>query len=103
MTAKRLPYREDARDRIRRGVDAPADAVKVTRCPRGRNMILDRGFSPPQIVNSGVGVAKAIARHHALLAVARLRRRPRAAGQPLAQARLVKAKTLRSLWRSAFR
>ena len=60
-------YCEDARDKIRRGVDAPADAVKVTRGPRGRTMILDRGFSPPQIVNSGVGVAKAIARHHALL------------------------------------
>ena len=60
MTAKQLLYREDARDKIRRGVDALADAVKVTLGPRGRTVILDREFGPPQIVNSGVVVAKAI-------------------------------------------
>ena len=60
MTAKQLLFREDARDKIRRGVDALADAVKVTLGPRGRTVILDREFGPPQIVNSGVVVAKAI-------------------------------------------
>ena len=60
MTAKQLLYRQDARDKIRCGVDALADAVKVTHGPRGRAVILDRDFGPPQIVNSGVVVARAI-------------------------------------------
>lgn len=60
MTAKQLLYREEARDKIRHGVDALADAVKVTLGPRGRTVILDRDFGPPQIVNSGVVVAKSI-------------------------------------------
>ena len=60
MTAKQLLYREDARDKIRRGVNTMADAVKVTLGPRGRTVIIDRDFGPPQIVNSGVVVAKAI-------------------------------------------
>ncbi|MBK5205802.1 MAG: chaperonin GroEL [Polaromonas sp.] len=60
MAAKQLLFREDARNKIRRGVDALADAVKVTLGPRGRTVILDREFGPPQIVNSGVVVAKAI-------------------------------------------
>ena len=60
MTAKQLLYRDDARDKIRRGVDAHADAVMVTLGPRGRTVIIDRDFGPPQIVNSGVVVARAI-------------------------------------------
>jgi chaperonin GroEL len=60
MTAKQLMFHEEARDKIRRGVDALAEAVKVTLGPRGRTVILDRDFGPPQIVNSGVLVAKAI-------------------------------------------
>ncbi|WP_332824722.1 chaperonin GroEL [Ramlibacter sp.] len=60
MTAKRLLFREDARDKIRRGVETLADAVKVTLGPRGRTVVLDREFGAPQIVNSGVVVAKAI-------------------------------------------
>jgi chaperonin GroEL len=60
MAVKQLLYREEARDKIRRGVDALADAVKVTLGPRGRTVILDRDFGPPQIVNSGVLVAKSI-------------------------------------------
>jgi chaperonin GroEL len=60
MTAKRLLYREEARDKIRRGVDALADAVKVTLGPRGRTVIIDQDFGPPQIVNSGVVVARSI-------------------------------------------
>ena len=57
MTAKQLLFREEARDKIRRGVDALAEAVKVTLGPRGRTVILDRDYGPPQIVNSGVVVA----------------------------------------------
>lgn len=60
MPAKQLLFREEARDKIRRGVDALADAVKVTLGPRGRTVILDRDYGPPQIVNSGVVVAKAV-------------------------------------------
>ena len=60
MAAKQLLFREDARDKIRRGVEALADAVKVTLGPRGRTVVIDREFGAPQIVNSGVVVAKAI-------------------------------------------
>jgi chaperonin GroEL len=60
MTAKQLLFRDEARDKIRRGVDALAEAVKVTLGPRGRTVILDRDYGPPQIVNSGVLVAKSV-------------------------------------------
>ena len=60
MAAKQLLFGQDARDRIRRGIDALADAVKVTLGPRGRTVVLDREYGPPQIVNSGVVVARAI-------------------------------------------
>ncbi|NKE65700.1 chaperonin GroEL [Ramlibacter sp. RBP-2] len=60
MAAKQLLFGQDARDRIRHGIDALADAVKVTLGPRGRTVVLDREYGPPQIVNSGVVVARAI-------------------------------------------
>jgi chaperonin GroEL len=60
MSAKQLLFNDAARDKIRRGVDALAEAVKVTLGPRGRTVILEREFGPPQIVNSGVLVAKSI-------------------------------------------
>jgi chaperonin GroEL len=60
MAAKRLLYDDEARDKIRRGMDTLTDAVKVTLGPRGRTVIIDRDWGPPQIVNSGVVVAKAI-------------------------------------------
>ncbi|MBB3181960.1 chaperonin GroEL [Variovorax sp. Sphag1AA] len=60
MSAKKLLFREEARDKIRRGVDTLAEAVKVTLGPRGRTVVLDREFGAPQIVNSGVVVAKSI-------------------------------------------
>jgi chaperonin GroEL len=60
MKAKHLIFHEEARDKIRRGVDALAEAVKVTMGPRGRTVILEREWGTPQIVNSGVLVAKAI-------------------------------------------
>lgn len=60
MPAKQLIFHDAARDKIRRGVDALAEAVKVTLGPRGRTVILERDFGPPQIVNSGVLVAKSV-------------------------------------------
>ena len=60
MTAKQMLYRDDARHQIRRGIDALADAVKVTLGPRGRTVIIERDAGSPQIVNSGVVVAKSI-------------------------------------------
>lgn len=60
MTAKKLAFHEDARERIRRGVETLAEAVKVTLGPRGRTVVLEREFGPPQIVNSGVVVARAV-------------------------------------------
>jgi chaperonin GroEL len=60
MPAKRLIFRDDARERIRRGVDQMADAVMVTLGPRGRTVILERDFGAPQVVNSGVLVARSI-------------------------------------------
>jgi chaperonin GroEL len=60
MSAKKLLFREDARDRIRRGVDTLAEAVKVTLGPRGRTVVIEREFGAPQIVNSGVVVARAV-------------------------------------------
>jgi len=60
MNPKQLVFHDTARDKIRRGVDTLAQAVKVTLGPRGRTVILEREFGPPQIVNSGVLVAKSI-------------------------------------------
>ena len=60
MAAKKILFREDARDRIRKGIDTLADAVKVTLGPRGRTVLIDSEFGPPQIVNSGVVVARSI-------------------------------------------
>ncbi len=62
MAARQLLFGDDARERIRRGVDALAHAVKVTVGPRGLTVILERGFGPPQIVDSGVAVARSIER-----------------------------------------
>jgi chaperonin GroEL len=58
--AKDIVYREDARNAVRKGVDALADAVKVTLGPKGRNVILDRKFGSPTITKDGVTVAKEI-------------------------------------------
>jgi chaperonin GroEL len=60
MNPKQLVFHDAAREKIKRGVDALAEAVKVTLGPRGRTVILERDFGPPQIVNSGVLVAKSI-------------------------------------------
>ena len=58
--AKDIIYREDARSAILRGVNALADAVKVTLGPKGRNVVLDKKFGSPLITKDGVTVAKEI-------------------------------------------
>jgi chaperonin GroEL len=58
--AKQIVYREDARHALERGVNAVADTVKVTLGPRGRNVVLEKKFGAPQIVNDGVTIAKEI-------------------------------------------
>jgi chaperonin GroEL len=60
MPAKQLNYNEEARRALKRGVDALADAVKITLGPRGRNVVLDKKFGPPTITNDGVTIAKEI-------------------------------------------
>lgn len=60
MPAKQLLFDEEARRRLKDGVDALADAVRVTLGPRGRNVILEKKFGPPAIVDDGVSVAKEI-------------------------------------------
>ncbi|MBA4298771.1 chaperonin GroEL [Algoriphagus alkaliphilus] len=58
--AKQLFFDTDARDRLKKGVDALADAVKVTLGPKGRNVIIDKKFGAPMITKDGVSVAKEI-------------------------------------------
>ncbi len=58
--AKDIVYREEARSAVMRGVNALADAVKVTLGPRGRNVVLDKKFGSPLITKDGVTVAKEI-------------------------------------------
>jgi chaperonin GroEL len=58
--AKEITFDTNARDRIKRGVDKLADAVKVTLGPKGRNVILDKKFGAPTVTKDGVSVAKEI-------------------------------------------
>lgn len=58
--AKIVKYSKDARDSVLKGVDTLADAVKITLGPKGRNVILDRSYGSPMIVNDGVTIAKEI-------------------------------------------
>jgi len=58
--AKQIKYSEIARKKLKAGVDKLANAVKVTLGPRGRNVVLDRGFGAPTITNDGVTIAKEI-------------------------------------------
>ena len=58
--SKIISYKEDAREALKRGVDKLANAVKVTLGPRGRNVVLDRGFGSPVITKDGVTVAKEV-------------------------------------------
>lgn len=58
--AKQILFNEQARESLRRGVDKLANAVKVTLGPKGRNVVLDKGYGAPIITNDGVTIAKEI-------------------------------------------
>jgi chaperonin GroEL len=58
--SKKILYNEDARKALKKGVDAVADAVKITIGPRGRNVVLDKSYGSPTITNDGVSIAKEI-------------------------------------------
>ncbi|MCZ2112213.1 MAG: chaperonin GroEL, partial [Dehalococcoidia bacterium] len=60
MVAKQLLFDESARRRLKDGVDALADAVKVTLGPRGRNVVIDKKYGAPNITKDGVTVAREI-------------------------------------------
>ncbi|GAB2207131.1 chaperonin GroEL [Roseibium sp. ROS1] len=60
MSAKEVKFSSDARERMLRGVDTLANAVKVTLGPKGRNVVLDKAFGAPRITKDGVSVAKEI-------------------------------------------
>jgi chaperonin GroEL len=60
MAAKEILYTDDARSRILAGVNALAEAVRVTLGPRGRNVVIDKSYGPPTITKDGVTVAKEI-------------------------------------------
>ena len=60
MAAKEVKFSQEARDRMLRGVDILADAVKVTLGPKGRNVVLEKSFGAPRVTKDGVTVAKEI-------------------------------------------
>ena len=60
MSSKRIVFGSDAREKVRKGVDTLAGAVKVTLGPLGRNVVLERSFGAPTITKDGVTVAKKI-------------------------------------------
>ena len=60
MSAKEVKFSQDARERLLRGVDILANAVKVTLGPKGRNVVLEKSFGAPRITKDGVTVAKEI-------------------------------------------
>src|SRR3984885_7172162 len=57
---KQIVYDEQARRALERGVDAVANTVKITLGPKGRNVVLEKKFGAPQIINDGVTIAKEI-------------------------------------------
>src|SRR6202453_602600 len=60
MAAKDVRFGGDARQRMMRGVDTLAEAVKITLGPKGRNVILDKSYGAPRITKDGVTVAKEV-------------------------------------------
>src|SRR6476619_5475530 len=60
MSAKDVRFSQDARDRMLRGVDILAEAVKVTLGPKGRNVVLEKSFGAPRVTKDGVTVAKEV-------------------------------------------
>src|SRR5580658_11028118 len=60
MAAKEIRFNGDARDRMMRGIDTLANAVKMTLGPKGRNVLLDKSYGAPRVTKDGVTVAKEI-------------------------------------------
>ena len=60
MKSKTILYQEDARKALERGMDTLAEAVSITLGPKGRNVVLEKKYGTPQIVNDGVTIAKEI-------------------------------------------
>ena len=60
MSSKDVRFAGDARDRMLRGVETLANAVRVTLGPKGRNVVIDKSFGAPRITKDGVTVAKEI-------------------------------------------
>ena len=60
MVAKIILYQEEARKALERGMDILAEAVSTTLGPKGRNVVLEKKFGTPQIVNDGVTIAKEV-------------------------------------------
>ncbi|MBI4121534.1 MAG: chaperonin GroEL, partial [Candidatus Ryanbacteria bacterium] len=60
MSAKQIVFNEKAREALKRGVDTLANAVKITLGPKGRNVVIEKGFGSPTITNDGVTIAKEI-------------------------------------------
>ena len=60
MAAKEIRFHTDARERMLRGIDVLANAVRVTLGPKGRNVVIDKSFGAPRITKDGVTVAKEI-------------------------------------------
>src|SRR5437764_2844412 len=63
MSAKQIVYSRNARARILHGVNQPADAVKVTLGPKGRNVVIEKSYGAPVVTKDGVTVAKEIELH----------------------------------------
>ena len=60
MSAKEVKFSQDARERMLRGVDVLANAVKVTLGPKGRNVVIEKSWGAPRVSKDGVTVAKEI-------------------------------------------
>ena len=60
LEAKRVSFREDSRSKLVSGINQVANAVKVTLGPKGRNVVLERNYGAPEIVNDGVTIAREI-------------------------------------------
>ena len=60
MSAKDIKFGSDARTRLKRGIDTLANTLRVTLGPRGRNVVVNKKFGPPQVNSDGVSIAKEI-------------------------------------------
>ena len=60
LMAKKISFREDSRKKLVEGINVVANAVKITLGPKGRNVVLERSYGAPEIVNDGVTIARDI-------------------------------------------